>query len=76
MHNPFEWFTKDAGQAIFSKITTNFKKGANIVCLPSLESQKIDLKGWAENITPTDGPWKDELKEFSLYKERITKFVL
>jgi len=68
MHNPFEWFSKDAGKSTFDKISKNLKSGAHLVCLPSLESQNIEFDQWAINITPKDGPWKDELKDFSLYK--------
>ena len=68
MHNPFEWFSKEKGEKEFELMKSNFKKGAIIVTLPSIESQSISIEGWCENITPKEGPWRDELKEFSLYK--------
>lgn len=68
MHNPFEWFAKEKGQKEFKLLQRHLKKSSIIVTLPSIESQNISIDGWCENITPKDGPWKDELKEFSLYK--------
>lgn len=68
MHNPFEWFTKDRGDSAFNKILGSLKQGANVVAMPSIESQDIDASKWLENITPTEGPWKDELDSFALYK--------
>ena len=68
MHNPFEWFSKEKGEKEFELMKSHFKKGAIIVTLPSIESQSISIEGWCENITPKEGPWRDELKEFSLYK--------
>ena len=68
MHNPFEWFAKDKGSKAFKTILSKLKSGGKVISLPSIESQNIDFSKWLENITPEEGPWKDELNEFAMYK--------
>jgi len=67
MHNPFEWFTKDCGKSKVSKICEKMKSGAKVVALPPIESQNINVSKWLKNVTPSEGPWKDELQSFALY---------